>query len=293
VKRPVSIGDVFQVSVDNDHVAYGQVLGFVGERPFVGVFTTLYPRTETVEVNKIVSDELAIACVIMPTILTASEWPTVGIALVTPARFAPAYKMGIGTTEFPYEIISFDGLPKRRARPDEQEGRPGYPTRSAAHIQAALRVFHNLDQPFPGYDSFLASKLRHDADVAGTTALRFGTRDLVTPRPRPPEQIVSIRIPLDEEHFGSTDFRAYARRVTDQLVLALERARAGGFAGEGFGFGGFNLELAGGSADAMLRILLPLLRAMELPKGVSVLARYGELDDSSAREERINLDSPS
>jgi hypothetical protein len=291
-KRVTSIGDVFRISVDDDRVTYGQVFGFIGEQPFVGLFTRLYPATRLVDPSDAVDDELAVAAVIMPSILTKGEWQTVGRCALARATFAPAFKLGIGTAEFPYEIVSFDGLPKRKATAKDT-GPSGVPMSFASHVVKAMRVFHRLDQPFPDYERFLASNVRRAADAAGTTALKFQVTDLVTPKPRPREQFVTLRVPLDEQRFGSTDFRKYTRDLADRLHQALSDARAGAFASEGYGFGAFDLQLAGPNAAEMLRVLLPLLRKMNLPHGTSVVARYGEFDDPAAREERISLESPS
>lgn len=291
-KRLTSTGDVFRISVDDDRVAFGQVFGFIGEQPFVGLFTRLYPAAQLIEPSEVVDDELAVAAVIMPSILTNGEWQTVGRCALARASFAPAYKLGIGTPEFPYEIVSFDGLPKRRATAQDT-GPSGVPMSFASHIVKAMRAFHRLDEPFPGSERFIASNVRRAADAAGTTALKFQVSDLVTPKPRPPEQFVTVRVPLDDQRFGSTDFRKYARDLADRLHEALSNARVGAFASEGYGFGAFDLQLAGPNAAEMLRVLLPLLRRMNLPQGTSVVARYGEFDDPSAREERISLESPS
>lgn len=87
------------------------------------------------------------------------------------------------------------------------------------------------------------------------------------------EEAVIITIPLGVTEFEFDD--EHCRELESQLGQAVDASESGEYDGNEFGKGVCKLFLYGPSADANLRIVLPILLDKSLPPGSYATKRYG------------------
>jgi hypothetical protein len=100
------------------------------------------------------------------------------------------------------------------------------------------------------------------------------------------EQAVIVKYRLDDDGFGSTEARAAALDLEDNLATAIEASRAGEYDGHEVGDGWVTFYMYGTNADQLFKTAMEALRGISLPKGSHALRRYGK---PGSREVRLEL----
>jgi len=105
-----------------------------------------------------------------------------------------------------------------------------------------------------------------------------------------PEQAVRITYRLSGDGYGDPDERAAILDLKYRLIDAIEAAEAGEVDGTEFGAGKAEIFTYGPDARRLFAVMEPELRAFPNRPALALL-RFGEPDDPSAAEERIELSS--
>lgn len=100
------------------------------------------------------------------------------------------------------------------------------------------------------------------------------------------EQAVLVFIKLVAGPFGGPDQRAAIQTLEERLENAVDENDIGEFDGNDIGEGFWRLYTYGPSADRLLEVMLPILRAEHTPLGSYVVKRYG---GPGATERRLSL----
>ncbi len=102
------------------------------------------------------------------------------------------------------------------------------------------------------------------------------------------EHAVIVTYSLSDDAFGEPRERDSVRALQKRLATAIESAGVGEFDGNEFGGGEAVLFAYGPDASRLFTVMEPELRAFPARPAHAVL-RYGEADDSTAIEHRIDL----
>jgi hypothetical protein len=103
-----------------------------------------------------------------------------------------------------------------------------------------------------------------------------------------PENAVIVRYALSGDGFGDEEERKAVYALQHRLAEAVEAADAGEFDGNEVGGGEAVLYAYGPDATRLFAAMEPQLRAFPARPAYAVL-RFGEADDPTAEEQRINL----
>ncbi|GAA3388792.1 hypothetical protein [Cryptosporangium minutisporangium] len=103
-----------------------------------------------------------------------------------------------------------------------------------------------------------------------------------------PEHAVIVTYSLSGNALGEPQERESVHALEKRLTTAIEAAGAGELDGDEFGGGEAVLYAYGPDASRLFAVMEPALRAFPARPGHAVL-RYGEADDPTAIERRIDL----
>ena len=112
------------------------------------------------------------------------------------------------------------------------------------------------------------------------------------PKPAGParnEHSVIVHLRLSDNEFGTTEERDSIHGLTSELERRIDKAAVGEFDGDEFGGGECTLFMYGPDAERLFAAIEEPLRASAHARRGIVIKRYGPIEDSSAREVRIEL----
>lgn len=99
------------------------------------------------------------------------------------------------------------------------------------------------------------------------------------------EQALIITIPLHEKTGNADELkRLYA--LEDQLTVTIKESGAGEYDGNEIGEGVFTIFIYGPSAERLLSVVRPILKAFHAPAGSHLIQRYGK---PGAKQERVEI----
>ncbi|GAA4953958.1 hypothetical protein [Actinoplanes utahensis] len=104
----------------------------------------------------------------------------------------------------------------------------------------------------------------------------------------PPEHSVNLTYALSDDGFGAPGERDAVRAHQARLADVIEAAGAGEVDGHEFGGGRVVIFAYGPDADRLFAAMEPHLRALPNRPAHAVL-RYGDVDDPTATERRVEL----
>ncbi|MGA7293780.1 MAG: hypothetical protein WBW53_19985 [Terriglobales bacterium] len=102
---------------------------------------------------------------------------------------------------------------------------------------------------------------------------------------RADQQALIVTIPFNGRS-GSNETVKRLYKMEDELIKAIEHARAGEYDGDEIGDATFTMYAYGPSADKLFEIARPIFAKYQLPPGSRALKRYG---NPGAKEERIDI----
>lgn len=152
-----SVGDVFQVPLNDSRVAYGQVAATYGKSGghfYLIGFRAAFGVGEHVDVETIVKDRIALLALSMDPLLRIGHWPTVGNRPVNEQRVPwPTYKVAVAPDQ--YVVEDYSGRQQRMAT-DENIAALRSPTVIAPiRFQNALKALHGFGEWLPEYDDLV------------------------------------------------------------------------------------------------------------------------------------------
>jgi len=103
------------------------------------------------------------------------------------------------------------------------------------------------------------------------------------------EHSVIVHLRLSDNEFGTTEERDSIHGLTSELERRIDKAAVGEFDGDEFGGGECTLFMYGPDAERLFAAIEEPLRASAHARGGIVIKRCGPIEDSSAREVRIEL----
>jgi len=104
--------------------------------------------------------------------------------------------------------------------------------------------------------------------------------------PETPKYAVIVELKLSDDGFGVRGERDIFDGLEDDLIRVIGEQDAGEFDGTGTGMGFHSLYMYGPSAERLLEVTLPVIRAAGVPPGSYV--RW-DIDVGGATEERLDL----
>lgn len=163
--KRLTIGDVFTLPVDEDRVAYGQVVAAYGDDArYFAVFERLYRRAERPATSVVVQDRIALLALSLDAKFRSGEWSVVGHEPVSDDVPLPAYQEIVGSPDR-VDIVDYSGTRRRQCTPEESRQLGRRTVVAPVRLQKALRAKHGLE---PWETSY--SKLQPDE---ATSASRF------------------------------------------------------------------------------------------------------------------------
>lgn len=141
-------GDVFQIPLDSDRVAYGIVVDGQSPNPiFVAVFGEAHPSDSDVPLSEIEGAEPALVALTLDAKIWHGHWPVVGSAAVDRSRFPfPCFKQAVGSVEN-IQVFSYDGQRHREASREEIVALDYRRTYAPIVVEKAVRALHGI-QPW-------------------------------------------------------------------------------------------------------------------------------------------------
>ncbi len=161
-KVRASIGDVFQIPIDDARVGYGQVIA----QPLKGVlyicaFRMTTMRDEQPYLDAILGSEVLLAGNTFDAKIWHGHWPVVGN--VEPKAIAlPNYKEGAPGQAL---VESFDQKRRRRATAEEERLLPYRSYSAPMVIQDALKAALGIGEWLPNYEDLKYERVRQAASV--------------------------------------------------------------------------------------------------------------------------------
>jgi hypothetical protein len=141
-RQQPKIGDVFQIPVDEEHVAYGQVLSTADGMPHLVVFDGLYEEDEDVDLDKVVRQPVILySWSTGDRPLKNGKWRIVGNRALESSAAPPVEFVEMQAPE-EFVVIDWAGKVLRRASAAEVENAPFRATRDADVLQKATEAWH-------------------------------------------------------------------------------------------------------------------------------------------------------
>lgn len=103
------------------------------------------------------------------------------------------------------------------------------------------------------------------------------------------DHCVKIYIPLSDKLSGTAEERERIYQLEDEISDVVDSEHLGEFDGNEFGEGVCTLYLYGRNADALFSGIEPVLKKSALCADATIYKRYGDADDTSAKEIRAKL----
>lgn len=100
---------------------------------------------------------------------------------------------------------------------------------------------------------------------------------------------VIVRLELSDRNFGTEAEREAIFELSDRMEAAINAASAGEFDGNEFGGGECTLYMYGPDADRLYNSVVAILQGSRLSRGGHVIKRYGDPQDSGAREVKLPI----
>lgn len=166
MNRPdIRLGDVFEITLSDDCVAFGQVVGeYKPEGFFVVMFEECFAPDSLPDLSELVRGAPDLIALSLGTRFAEDEWRIVGNQTVSDAVRLPAFKETIAPGR--YEIVDYSGRRRRAAREAEQEWVPNRVVFSSSALERAIRARHGIGAWIAEFDVLIP---RYDA----TTDLLF------------------------------------------------------------------------------------------------------------------------
>jgi len=140
-RRRAKAGDVFQVPVDDDHVAYGQVLS-TEEFVHLVVFDGLHDAGEEHDLDAVVGAPVILYAWTRDDLFRDGTWTVVGRREPTAKPPIEFIEMADEPDEF--QAVDWAGNVLRRASPDEVENAPFRSINSPESVQEAVEAWHGI-----------------------------------------------------------------------------------------------------------------------------------------------------
>jgi hypothetical protein len=153
-ERPKA-GDVFQIPVDEEHVAYGQVLEPDEPMSHFVVFDGLYKKGEDKDLDEVVREPVILYSWSSDRLLRRNgKWRIVGNLPVDPRAFPPVEFVEMaGPDEF--DVIDWAGNVLRPASRADVEKAPFRTSRGPESVQEAVEAWHGRR---PWADKYLSMR---------------------------------------------------------------------------------------------------------------------------------------
>lgn len=160
-----SVGDVFQIPVDDRHVGYGQVLASIKPNPlYLCVFEPLWDRQPIADVQAIVRSQVLLLANSLDAKIWHGHWPIIGRTRPTLDRIPfPAFVTSIGRRD-DYYLVSYDGRRRRKARATEVQHFDKRATVAPVRLEAAFKAHHGLIPWDPRFDQLRFDHVWERAD---------------------------------------------------------------------------------------------------------------------------------
>ncbi len=107
--------------------------------------------------------------------------------------------------------------------------------------------------------------------------------------PPDPQHAVIVHLSLSAPDFGTQGDLEAVHALEDALTEAVSVAGVGELDGHEIGMGTCELFLYGKNADAIVRVIAPIIRESPIGLGAWALKRYGSADDPYALSTRIQF----
>ena len=150
-RAKIQVGDVFQVPLNEQLTAYGQVVGTYLTAYYYAFFESTSAPEDVVLPEAVVKSEVTLLGLSLDAALFHERWRIIGNAPVSPAVHLPAYKVVVGT---PNNVVIEDYSAKR-TRPATQREMESLTHRtivSSAVLENALRATHGLEPWIEAFD---------------------------------------------------------------------------------------------------------------------------------------------
>jgi Immunity protein 26 len=142
-KKP-TVGDVFQIPINEGLVGHGQVIAQKLKSYLIVVFRTAYPHEGSPDVKGIVGDDIAFVGESLDALIWSGDWPIIGNATPDHSRVPlPTYKVTIGSIDNWY-VESYDGKRRRPAKPWELDSLQLQRVVAPVRLQKALQALHGV-----------------------------------------------------------------------------------------------------------------------------------------------------
>jgi Immunity protein 26 len=172
-KRKPQVGDLFQIPVDNDHVAYGQVIASDEDVFFhLVIFDGLHDMNEEPDIEAALGAPVILYLWSRDDCLRDGTWPTVGNATVCPnsiprVEYVEMERAGV------FQVIDLFGNVLRPASRDDIESAPFRSMQKPQTFQDAVKAWHGRAEWSDRYfDLRPWDERAREVDNEGTRLLR-------------------------------------------------------------------------------------------------------------------------
>lgn len=154
----VSIGDVFEIPLDERRKVYGQVVGkYRNDAYYLAVFDRVLDREQSPPLELAVDAPLSLLALSFDAKLAAGHWPIVGRADVADDMPLPAYKEAVGSPDN-IQVVDYSGTRRRPATADEARALPNRTLVAPIRLEKALRALQELEPWRSDYEALLPNE---------------------------------------------------------------------------------------------------------------------------------------
>ncbi len=166
-----TIGDIFQIPIDENRVGYGQIMARkLGPNPDLVVVFDYISQASIVptqkELLKIVETPILFIANTFDVLIENGRWKTIGNLKPNLERVPlPCYKMGSG--HFGSVMVeSYDGKKRRKAKKDEVAILDNRNSVSAMRVENVLKAKHGIVPWKPKYEQLMFERNKRQSEIA-------------------------------------------------------------------------------------------------------------------------------
>jgi Immunity protein 26 len=274
-QRP-KVGDVFTMPLDDERVAYGQVVAKEGSEFAFVAFDGTGPPGGDLDVEAIAAQPILFFLSSADAELWRGRWKIIGNAPVDAAVPWPAYLEPTGNGGF--DVVDYHGTRRRPATTDEAEALWLRTHTSPLTLEEAVKTHHGLEPKGTFHESAELPPVHlRAAAIFGHLAEGAPERDAE----EGPEPYVVTHLPLSSAPYGTDDEREAIAALEERIQAAVAPI-GGDHDGHEIGGGHVRLFTYGPDHDAVLDAIRAALGDFPVRPGA-----YAE--KRSPRRERVEL----
>jgi hypothetical protein len=166
-KTRLTVGDVFQIPVDDARFGYGQAVGKYGEDAYyLAVFDGLFDSFNRDDPCAVAQGPVVFLALSFDAKVAVGDWTIRGHCAVATEMPLPAYREMVGGPDR-IDVVDFSGTRRRLARQHELQGLPNRLLVAPVRLEMALKARYGLEPWLDVYTALEPSSI-------ATTARLFG-----------------------------------------------------------------------------------------------------------------------